>query len=87
VSEHLQAAESTDKDVVSRDTSRHLRQLLSNIPSRQRQVIELAYFDELTHVEIAKNLGLPLGTVKSRLRLALARLHEALAAESSIASG
>lgn len=87
VSEQLQAAESTDEEVLNRDTSRHLRQLLTGIPGRQRQVIELAYFDELTQVEIAKSLGLPLGTVKSRLRVALARLHQALAAESSIVSG
>lgn len=80
--DHLQAAESTDEDTFKRDTSRHLRHLLTNIPSKQREVIELAYFDELTQVEIAKSLDLPLGTVKSRVRLALARLHQTLANEA-----
>jgi RNA polymerase sigma-70 factor, ECF subfamily len=47
---------------------------LEQIPSAQRQVIELAYYQGLTHVEIAARTGLSLGTVKTRLRLGLSKL-------------
>lgn len=48
---------------------------LAHLPAEQREVLEKAYFEEKTHSEIAAELGLPLGTVKSRIRLALARLR------------
>jgi RNA polymerase sigma-70 factor, ECF subfamily len=41
-------------------------------------VIKLAFFEDLSHAEIAKQTGLPLGTVKARIRLALARLRRGL---------
>jgi RNA polymerase sigma-70 factor, ECF subfamily len=85
--EHLQAPGSTVEEVAKRDESRQMRQLVTNIPGKQRQVIELAFFNELTHGEIAKRLELPLGTVKGRLRLALARLHQALSEECAVAAG
>jgi RNA polymerase sigma-70 factor, ECF subfamily len=47
---------------------------LSQIPPEQRQVIELAYYQGLTHTEIAARIGLSLGTVKTRLRLGLSKL-------------
>ena len=51
---------------------------LSGLPKEQVQVIRLAFFADKPHSEIAVDLGLPLGTVKSRLRLAMARLRGAL---------
>lgn len=57
------------------ERGQHLRLLLGQLPAEQRQVIELAYFGGLTHSELAKQLGLPLGTVKGRLRLGLERLR------------
>jgi RNA polymerase sigma-70 factor, ECF subfamily len=47
---------------------------LRQIPSEQRQVIEMAYYQGLTHTEIAAATGLSLGTVKTRLRLGLSKL-------------
>jgi RNA polymerase sigma-70 factor (ECF subfamily) len=51
-----------------------LRRLMGNLPAEQRQVIELAYFLGFTHSELAEHLGLPLGTVKTRLRIGLQKL-------------
>ena len=55
-----------------------LGQALAALPPAQRQLIERAYYGELTHSEIAAETGLPLGTIKSRIRLALDRLRHAM---------
>ena len=52
-----------------------VRAAVDSLPGDQRRAIEMAYFDGLTHREIAEKDGLPLGTVKGRLRLGLRRLH------------
>ncbi|HEY8291956.1 MAG TPA: sigma-70 family RNA polymerase sigma factor, partial [Thermomicrobiales bacterium] len=51
---------------------------LATLPTEQRQVVDLAYFNGLTYPEIAAQVGIPLGTVKSRMRMALEKLHDAL---------
>ena len=51
---------------------------LKSLPDEQRELIEKAYFGDLTQSEIAKATGLPLGTIKSRIRLALDRLRHAM---------
>ena len=48
---------------------------LAQLPAKQRVLIERAYYGDLTHSEIAAETGLPLGTIKSRIRLALDRLR------------
>ena len=48
---------------------------LATLPDKQRDLIQKAYFGDLTHAEIASETGLPLGTIKSRIRLALERLR------------
>jgi RNA polymerase sigma-70 factor, ECF subfamily len=55
-----------------------IRSALSRLPPEQAEVIRKAFFEDKVHREIEKELGIPLGTVKSRLRLALARLRAAL---------
>jgi RNA polymerase sigma-70 factor (ECF subfamily) len=74
----LEAAERTEEVVAAREDSLHARQLLVSLPPEQRQVIELTYFKGLTQTEIAEQVGVPLGTVKGRQRLALAKLHRKL---------
>ena len=56
-----------------------LGRAISGLPIEQAEVLQLSFFDDLTHPEIAEKLLLPLGTVKSRIRLATAHLRSALA--------
>jgi RNA polymerase sigma-70 factor (ECF subfamily) len=55
-----------------------VRGALANLPEGQRQALELAYFEGMTHSEIAARTGEPLGTVKTRLRSAVETLKKAL---------
>jgi RNA polymerase sigma-70 factor (ECF subfamily) len=55
--------------------ARSVAEALGELPGPQREVVSLAYFDGLSHTEIAERLGLPLGTVKGRIRMALDRLR------------
>jgi RNA polymerase sigma-70 factor, ECF subfamily len=57
-----------------------VRGVLKTLPPEQRSALELAYFDGLTQQEIAERTGIPLGTVKTRLRLALEKLSSQLEA-------
>ncbi len=66
-------------DVSERLESERVHTAVATLPGEQRRAIEMAFFDGLTHREIAERDGLPLGTVKGRLRLGLRRLHGLLA--------
>lgn len=55
-----------------------LEEALGQLPQKQRELIERAYFGDLSHSEIAEETGLPLGTIKSRIRLALERLRHTM---------
>lgn len=55
--------------------SARLVEALNSLPAKQRELIERAYYGDLSHSEIAAETGLPLGTIKSRIRLALDRLR------------
>lgn len=63
--------------VLQQETAR-LAEALADLPPKQRDLIERAYFGELSHSEIAAATGLPLGTIKSRIRLALERLRHSM---------
>jgi RNA polymerase sigma-70 factor (ECF subfamily) len=53
-----------------------VREALGTLPPEQLKILELAYFSGYTHVEIAELLGLPLGTVKGRMRLGLKKIRD-----------
>jgi RNA polymerase sigma-70 factor (ECF subfamily) len=57
------------------DRAERVALALAELPPEQREVVSLAYFDQLSHSEIAELIGIPLGTVKGRMRLALERLR------------
>jgi len=66
-----------DRLHASRESAR-LRGALAQLPPEQQQVLRLAYFDDESHSRISTALGIPLGTVKSRVRLAVAQLRRLL---------
>jgi RNA polymerase sigma-70 factor (ECF subfamily) len=70
-----------------RERGEAARRALTDLPSEQRQVIVLAYFGGLSQSAIARHLGLPLGTVKKRTRLAFDKLRAALAEPGAVAAG
>lgn len=61
------------------EQERHLREALLQLAPAERQAIETAFFSELTYVEAADRLNLPVGTVKTRIRSGLRKLRQALA--------
>lgn len=75
-------ADRSDERIDERDPveSRRLHEALAALPSEQREVVELAYFGDRSQSEIARELGLPLGTVKSRAALGLRKLTAAFGA-------
>jgi RNA polymerase sigma-70 factor, ECF subfamily len=71
--------ELTDSQAIRRETSRRVQGALRELPAEQSEVIGLAYFGGFTHSEIADMLGMPLGTVKGRMRLGLEKIRVTLA--------
>ena len=65
----------------AQDTAARVRAAVETLPLEQREAVVLAYFGGLTFREVAARLGLPEGTAKSRLRLALGKLSAVLAAQ------
>ena len=75
--------EDADKSVLAGQTYTRVKELLGGLSEDQLVVIRKAFFEDKTHTVIAEELKLPLGTVKSRIRLALGRLREALEKDES----
>jgi RNA polymerase sigma-70 factor (ECF subfamily) len=62
----------------AQEESKRLGEALARLPEKQRALIDRAFFGERSHSEIAAETGLPLGTIKSRIRLALDRLRQSM---------
>jgi RNA polymerase sigma-70 factor (ECF subfamily) len=78
VPEYLEPTLPVDAELDHARRANRLRQALETLPPEQAEVVRLAFFDDRPHAEIERRLGIPLGTVKSRLRLAMARLRAQL---------
>ncbi|MEM7461239.1 MAG: sigma-70 family RNA polymerase sigma factor [Pseudomonadota bacterium] len=72
-------------DMVQREAL--LRSAMSELPAEQFGIVRMAFFLGLSHSQIAEETGLPIGTVKSRIRLAFKRLRSALEDDPAIDSG
>ena len=68
--EHERLTERPDAD--------KLREMVDTLPAEQMDVVRMAFFEGLSHAEVAERLSIPLGTVKSRLRLAFDKLRMAM---------
>ena len=67
-----------DQEVMAIRDSEHVREALLQLPDEQRELIRLAFYKGWSHAKIAEESNMPLGTVKSRLRLAFSKLRDAL---------
>lgn len=67
-----------DVRLLASEAEARVRKALQSLSAEQLQVVELSFYEEHAHAEIARMLGIPLGTVKSRLRLAMNRLRSLL---------
>ncbi len=68
-----------DENVSANERAGKVREALRALPQEQAQIIEMSFIDGLSHSEIATKLAVPLGTVKSRMRLGYAKLQQHLA--------
>jgi RNA polymerase sigma-70 factor (ECF subfamily) len=71
---HDEAASPSDAVISSMDVTR-VRSAVASLPADQREVIELCFFEGLSHGDVADRLGVPLGTVKGRARGGLRKLR------------
>ena len=69
---------SPEQVAISSEDARSVRAALEQLPEEQRSLVDLAYYEGLTHSEIAARTGVPLGTIKTRLRTAMTTLRGAL---------
>jgi RNA polymerase sigma-70 factor (ECF subfamily) len=79
VLEQRPADERTEEEAIAHETAGEIRAVLEQLPEDQSKVIELAYFGGFSQSEIAQMLGVPLGTVKGRMRLGLEKIRGELA--------
>ena len=76
LSELISPLPSPERLAITGQITASVTRALAAVPSEQREALELSFFAGLSHAEIADRLGEPLGTVKTRIRLAVGRLRE-----------
>ena len=72
------AVPAADMLIATEQSGRALRGAIETLPEDQLEIVRLAFYEDLSHGEIEQRLGVPLGTVKSRLRLAMTKLRRVL---------
>lgn len=79
----LAEAQNSDEHVFADHLmDKQIARYLNRLPDNQKQIIQGVYFQDLSQEQLAKNLNIPLGTVKSRLRLALTKLRQHIGADN-----
>jgi len=76
---HPEPAAGADKAAEAAEREAQLRLAVAELPPEQRDLVRVTFYEDLSHSQVAERTGLPLGTVKSRLRLAFAKLKLRLA--------
>ncbi len=71
-----------DDVMMQTEIAERLRKIIATLPEEQRTMLQLSYFQDKSHNEISQDFGIPLGTVKSRLRLAMQKVRHALGDET-----
>jgi RNA polymerase sigma-70 factor, ECF subfamily len=84
IEDRLQAQHGIESETDLREQARTLRSALDGLPAEQSSVIELAYYGGYTQTEIAGIFGVPVGTVKGRMRLGLQKLRAELASDRAL---
>jgi len=84
---HPAPAADADRLLDAQQSEDMVRRALADLPDEQRELVQLAFFEGLSHSEVAARTGQPLGTVKSRLRLAFTRLRRALEKQGVVEAG
>ncbi len=78
----LELPPSPEDDAVDAEDRQRARAAMATLPASQREALELAFYDGLTHVQISEHLGVALGTVKTRIRDGLIRLRTSMGGPS-----
>ena len=81
------ASTATDEEAALREQRRTVQAALARLSPDQREALELAYYGGLTQAELAERLGIPIGTVKSRVFAGLARLRDLLGETDDLTRG
>ena len=71
---------STDREAMNGDTAEIFQRILTTLPTAQREAVQLAYYSGLSQRDIARRTGIPLGTIKTRLELAMRKLRAGILA-------
>ena len=74
----LESDQPVDQAIVQQQSAAHLIEAMTILFCDEQMLLKLAFYDDLSHSAISKKLGVPLGTVKSRIRLAFGKLRTAL---------